>query len=261
MLQWCHRVVRMNVSVLMSPCQTAGRMIYCYLSRFATGLLMQEDGSCPRSSGGRAMTLRGSQSAGEAQRPGWWLVVRARPGLAAPVTTSTWSASPCTGRRTRPVTTPTRTWTTRTLWWSVIGSRGTTVGRVECSATFLSATAAVARRGPRTSRPPRPATRSPSTFPPPTSPTSSPRSCPRPGRRSHWTCPRPVRYSRAAVRRARVRLSPTEPCSPGSISWWRRPSPASRALSWPESAVSSPLYKWYLTFYYSETITLPDIRN
>ena len=126
----------MNVSVLMSPCQTAGRMIYCYLSRFATGLLMQEDGSCPRSSGGRAMTLRGSQSAGEAQRPGWWLVVRARPGLAAPVTTSTWSASPCTGRRTRPVTTPTRTWTTRTLWWSVIGSRGTTVGRVECSATF-----------------------------------------------------------------------------------------------------------------------------
>ena len=213
-------------------------IIYCYCSnsRFATGLLMQEEGSCPRSSGGRAMTLRGSQSAGEAQRAAWWWEVRGRWGLEVPGITSTLSASPCTGPRTLLGTTLRTTWTTKMRWLSVIGSRGTTVARVECSVTCPCVTVAVVRREHLTSKTPPLLSQTPSTSPLPTSPTSSPRSSPRPGRRSPWTCPRPVLYSRWEVSRGRVRCL-TEPCSPGSTCWWRRPSPASPVLWWPEKTL------------------------
>ena len=252
---------------------------------------MQEEESCPRSSEGRAMTQGGSQSADEAPRAAWlWVrgVWGAAPrwGPGPPEITSTWSASPCTGRTTRSATTLTTSWTTRMRkykWWNIFyksewersvwglcfslrPSSGTTVERAECSATCLSVTVAVVRRPAPTSLPSQPPSTPPSTCPPPTLPTSSPRCCPL-LTRSPWICLRPVLPS--PVDPSPGRASPwkvrrlTEPCSRGSTSWWRPPWPASPALSWPESwaqpaqLLSSALYKWYLKFSSSETISLP----
>ena len=108
------------------------------------------------------------------------------------------------------------------LYFSLRRSRGTTVERAECSVTCLSATVAVARRQPPTSRPSQPPSPPPSTCPPPTSPTSSPRCC-RLLRRSPWIClrpvlPSPVEASQGPATQRKVRRL-TEPCSPGSISW------------------------------------------
>ena len=113
---------------LFSFCKESGVFLF-YLPRFATGLLMQEEESCPRSSEGRAMTLGGSQSADEAPRPAWLLAVRGRGwgvatrgGREPPEITSTWSPSPCIGQRTRWGTTLTTIWTTRRRkykWWNI----------------------------------------------------------------------------------------------------------------------------------------------
>ena len=152
----------------------------------------------------------------------------------------------------------------RVSFFSLRASSGTTAGRAECSVTSPSVTVAVVRRPAPTSPPSLPPSPPPSTCPPPTLPTSSPKSC-RLRTRSPWTClrpvlPSPVEPSRGPASRWKVRRL-TEPCSPGSTSWWKPPWLVSPALSWPESwaqpAQLSTLYKWYLKFSSSETISLP----